>query len=41
MEALLKPELYTGRCAEQVEALVRKVEPLIAHICREAAQIEL
>lgn len=41
MEALLKPELYTGRCAEQVEALVRRVEPLVAHVSREPAQIEL
>ena len=30
MKAVLKPELYTGRCAEQVERYVRKLAPVIA-----------
>jgi len=39
MEELLRPELYIGRCAEQVEALVEKVRPIIAGIARDSAQI--
>ena len=30
MKAVLKPGLYTGRCAEQVERYVRKLAPVIA-----------
>lgn len=30
MTALLKPELYTGRCGEQVETYVKKLSPIIA-----------
>lgn len=41
MNELLEPGLYTGRCAEQVDALVEKVRPLIAGISRETAQINL
>ena len=41
MEQLLSPELYIGRCAEQTEAFVNKVRPLLADISRENAQINL
>ena len=32
MEAVLEPKLYTGRCPEQVEKLVREVRELIAKV---------
>ena len=35
MESVLDPALYTGRCAEQVEAFLRQVEPLRADAPRE------
>lgn len=41
MKELLSPELYIGRCPEQVDALVRKVRPLLSGTSREAAQINL
>ena len=41
MNELLRPDLYIGRCSEQVEALVQKVTPLISGICRETAGISL
>lgn len=41
MEELLTPELYIGRCKEQVEAYVAKVKPYIADISRETAEINL
>ena len=41
MNQLLTPSAYIGRCAQQVEALVEKVRPLIAGIGREAAEINL
>ena len=41
MNALLEPTLYTGRCAQQVEALNRKVRPLLANIARDNADITL
>lgn len=41
MEKLLNPELYTGQCAEQTEAFVKKVRPLLTDISRENAQINL
>lgn len=41
MKELLSPELYIGRCPEQVDALVKKVRPLLAGTSREAAQINL
>ncbi len=41
MKELLKPELYTGRCAEQVEALLAKTEPLIRDVAVETAEINL
>jgi len=30
MEAALKPELYTGRCAQQVEAFLEELAPVLA-----------
>ena len=41
MKELLRPELYTGRCAEQVEALLVKTEPLIRNVTAETAEINL
>ena len=41
MKELLKPELYTGRCAEQVESLLAKTEPLIRDVAIETAEINL
>ena len=41
MNELLSPELYIGRCPEQVEAFVEKVIPLLAGASRETAQINL
>lgn len=38
---LLKPELYTGRCGEQVAAYVNKIQPLVAEVSRQTADIEL
>ena len=39
MNELLTPSLYIGRCAEQVQALVDEVKPLIADINRNSAEI--
>ena len=41
MEALLDPDLYIGRCAEQVARFVAKVRPLLAGAPEEKAEIEL
>ena len=41
MEALLDPKLYVGRCPQQVEAFLKTVEPLIAGVKRETAEINL
>ena len=41
MNDLLVPEKYIGRCDQQVEALLAKVEPLIAGVARDSAQIDL
>ena len=41
LESILQPELYIGRCAEQVEHFVEKAAPLISDIKRQSAQIEL
>ena len=41
MNELLTPSLYIGRCPEQVEALVQKIQPLLAGISRETAEINL
>ena len=41
MNALLEPSLYIGRCSEQVDALTKRIKPLIASVNREAAEINL
>lgn len=41
MKELLTPSLYIGRCPEQVDALVEKIQPLLAGISRETAEITL
>ncbi len=41
MEKLLEPSLYIGRCPEQVERLVEKIEPLFAQASDEKAEINL
>ena len=41
MEELLTPELYIGRCPEQVEAFVNKIKPLLAGVGKESAEITL
>lgn len=41
MNELLKPELYIGRCPEQVTALVNKIKPLIQDADGKSAEINL
>ena len=41
MNELLEPSLYIGRCAEQVDALAAKIQPLLKGIDRSNAQISL
>lgn len=41
MESLLEPKLYIGRCPDQVETYLKKVEPLIQSVTRESAEINL
>lgn len=41
MEAVLDPRLYTGRCAEQVESFLRRVEPLLADASPDRPEIDL
>ena len=41
MEQLLTPSLYTGRCAQQVEAYLAKIQPLIADVSAGNAEINL
>ena len=41
MEAVLDPNLYTGRCAEQVTRFVEKVRPLLEGIRETTAEINL
>ena len=41
MEAVLDPQLYTGRCAEQVTRFVAKVRPLLEGIRETTAEINL
>lgn len=38
---ILKPELYTGRCEQQVVSYVEKIKPLIAEVSGGTAQIDL
>lgn len=41
MNALLAPNLYIGRCPQQVEAFVQKIKPLLSGISKETAEINL
>lgn len=41
INALLKPELYTGRCAHQVEEYVAVLKPLLEKASGETAEIDL
>ena len=41
MEALLDPKLYVGRCPQQVDAFLTTVDPLIAGVKRDPAEINL
>lgn len=41
MERLLEPALYTGRCLEQVDAFLEMIEPEIAGVSAEAAEINV
>ena len=41
MEAVLDPALYTGRCPEQVEALLAQVRPLLAGASQDKPEISL
>ena len=41
LNALLDPRLYIGRCPEQVERFLQKVEPLLSEAAEQPAAIEL
>ena len=41
MQALLDPAGYTGRCAEQVDAFLSQVRPLLGEVSGETARIDL
>lgn len=41
MEQILDPARYTGRCAQQVEAFLELVKPLIAWIEHKETEIDL
>ena len=41
MEAVLEPARYIGRCPQQVEALLKQVEPLLAEASGETPEINL
>lgn len=41
MEALLEPQRYTGRCAEQVDAFLRRIAPLLDGASQEKPEISL
>ncbi len=41
MESLLTPSAYIGRCPEQVDRLLKTLEPLLAGVSRETADISL
>ncbi len=40
-DRLLQPSLYIGRCPEQVDAFLRKVEPLLNGVEEKSAEIDL
>ena len=41
VEAILKPELYVGRCARQVSAYLEKIRPLLAGVSAGSAEISI
>ena len=41
MEAVLDPKLYIGRCAQQVDAFLEEVAPLLAGASQEKPEITL
>jgi adenylosuccinate lyase len=41
MESVLDPKLYTGRCADQVDAFLAQVSPLLAEASAEKPEIDL
>ena len=41
MKALLDPALYIGRCGEQVEAFVGKLQPLLADVAAQSVEISV
>ena len=41
MRAVLDPKKYTGRCAEQTEALVKKIRPMLGDASDEEVSIEV
>ena len=41
MKELLNPALYIGRCPEQVNALLKKIKPLLSAVTRESTEINL
>ena len=41
MQQLLQPQLYIGRCAEQVDAYLEKLHPLLEGIDPQSPQINL
>ena len=41
MQEALNPQLYIGRCPEQVDALVRVIRPLLGEASSDAVQIEV
>lgn len=41
MEAILAPELYIGRCPEQVDQFLETLKPLLTDVSAEAAEINL
>ena len=41
MEAVLEPSLYIGRCPEQVERYLEKLQPILSDVTAETAEITL
>ena len=41
MEAVLDPALYIGRCPEQVERLVKKLQPILSGVTAQTIEINV
>ena len=41
LKELLKPELYIGRCVEQVEKYIQKIKPVLSGLERDKVEINL